>query len=360
MTPAERRSAGQRAGTRFQSKYTPGELVEAVRVVSAVACPEHPASCTQTQFDAARDPAGLPELPRARAIAARLHISWGYLLEVTHDPDRNAWKTITAQRGNQGRKGFTLDEIYAAMRHVAGYLGQPTITRADYERGRELIVAADRRAYRHGGHGTRILPDINQVDGHLRSRGVKWTEALQAAGLQPHRPKAHAALTPLEATRRYADENGYAPRGLAQLRKWGAAAGEAVKEHRAPEMRDALAQVNAEREAAGQPPLEPTPRGFTFAHIVRRENASAPKRSRGRSKAELIGGMARAMHYLQPGENLGIRELKRIARDHAGQDIPSSSTISAQAKKRGETFVQWRDEAAALFRRQEAAGGPAS
>jgi hypothetical protein len=59
--------------------------------------------------------------------------------------------------------------------------------------------------------------------------------------------------------------------------------------------------------------------------------------------------MAKAIDYLGPGESLGQRELKRIAKAHCGEGIPSYSTVTRYvALTTGASWDKWVKAAYAL------------
>jgi hypothetical protein len=71
---------------------------------------------------------------------------------------------------------------------------------------------------------------------------------------------------------------------------------------------------------------------------------------------EIVAGMARAVAHLRPGERLDQRSLKRIAREHPDEAIPSYTVVNRHARSAGATFDQWRREAIALAAGWSAAG----
>lgn len=95
---------------------------------------------------------------------------------------------------------------------------------------------------------------------------------------------------------------------------------------------------------------------MTFDDVTPSGAPRTRKHNKTRSREDFIQGLMRAVDFLEPGENLNRRSLKRIAREHPEADGPSSSPVERNAAKYGQTFTQWCDEALA---RRRADSGPA-
>ncbi len=331
----------------FQPRHSPLELVEIVRVVSLHVDARAPQTVSGRRWDDGRAGAGHPDAPRAFSIAKRLEVSWSDVLLVAHIEPELAWRRLSNLRSDKGRKGITLDRVLLALRQVAVRLDKPGIDRSDYERAREEMIAASRRA-RRGDAVDRAIPERTQVEELLRRHGLSWEEGLQRAGLSNPERKNRRAAPLVELVRSFVDEHEQLPRHFKQLERWanahsisitraGKGDGEAAAE--------AIAAVVTERRDAGLPELPIAPSNMAFTATGRVTGARAHIRDWDREK--LIAGMALAVEILGPGAQLDQRSLKRIAAERRDLPIPSYSTVNRHLRRHypDDTWEQWRREA---------------
>ncbi len=155
--------------SRFQTKYSDAQLLDAVREVIELCGGEH---VSQRQFNACRAGAGHPDLPRADSICVRLGVIWAKLQELA--TKQGASQAIAFGRrssSSDGGEWITDEQIAFALRLIAKKFGQTSITSAEYRRGRADVI---RRA-----NTDALLPDEEQIMGRVGS----WTRALELGGL---------------------------------------------------------------------------------------------------------------------------------------------------------------------------------
>jgi hypothetical protein len=192
MTPAAQRHPTTR---QFASSYpTVESLLDAVRDVSLVARPELPTEVTTRAFDDARQAAGHPLLPSARAICKRLGrrgapMPWAKVLERAHDPATSPVMLGAAISRAAEAPHMTVEHIVFGLRLVARRRDLATLTPGDYEVGWQGAIAEDRRRF-GGGLLEEILPTANQVqkiaERESEYRGeAAWDWALAIAELDP-------------------------------------------------------------------------------------------------------------------------------------------------------------------------------
>jgi hypothetical protein len=104
---------------------------------------------------------------------------------------------------------------------------------------------------------------------------------------------------------------------------------EARRRLRAAEVSASIDPLQADRISAGQAPLPVAARdAHRKADGTAGDNAGRPAALvTDWDKDNLIAGMARAVAFLKPGESVDQRSLKRIAKAHRGEGIPSYSTV---------------------------------
>lgn len=333
----------------FQPRHSPLELLEIVRVVSLHVDADAPHAVSGRRWDDGRAGAGHQDAPRAFSIAKRLEVSWPDVLLVAHLEPELAWRRLNNLRADKGRKGITLDRVLLALRQAAVRLDKPGIDRTDYERAREEMIAASRRA-RRGDAVDRALPERTQVEELLRRHGLSWEEGLQRAGLSTPERKNRRAAPLVELVRSFVDEYEHLPRHFKQLERWanahsisitraGKGDGQAAAE--------AIAAVVTERQAAGLPELPIAASNMVFSATGRVTGARARAHIRDWDREKLIAGMALAVELLGPGAQLDQRSLKRIAAERRDLPIPSYSTVNRHLRRHypADTWEQWRREA---------------
>lgn len=226
------------------------------------------------------------------------------------------------------------------MKLVANHLGQRELSLEAYPRGREEIVARDRRALAHGGSAALMLPTVNQIHEVLDQNGLTWQQALQRAGLGIV-PTAPKGMTADEAVAAFALDTGYVPRSLYQVRRWGSATGHSVERMLASELRASVARFNASQPM----PLPEAPSRLKLDGI---QSKTLPKRRKftRRTPDQLMQGLVRAMDFLEQGEKLGQRSLMRISSAHPDLGIPSWNAVVFRIKETpGATWKKWHEEA---------------
>ena len=303
--------------------------------VTVWVAPTSPQSVRQAQFDDARAPADVSEAPTARGICQRLGIGWAQLKWIAHAPRATRLQLLRAAQSDRGRKGISLAQAQLAMRQVAVRIGKAWIDRSDYVKGRELMA----------GRGRRPLPSLNEVDEVLDQAGLTWAQAVEAAGLQRPRRVGQAGLGPREAVRSFAGRLGAVQGQPVQLDRWAKAVAVSLSRDKitVAALKQEIEDLQAERAAQG---LDPLPIARPGAELEATGNAVAgrPRRLRGYwNRDRILDGMALAVRHLQSGETLSQRTLKRIARDHRDEPIPSYSTVLRYLN--GEDFSDWCREA---------------
>jgi hypothetical protein len=291
-------------GGRFASAYDTLDLYGIVRDVALAASAEEPTSVSEAVWDAAREPAGHPGTPSARAICARLSdaegrpFPWRELLELVFDESRDP-EHVHALRARV-EEDDALDEghVYYALRRAARELGVKTLAPDGYARVRaQLIERARRRRRREAGHLTpvhelllRLLPTVGQIE---RVAG-DWPRALEFAELDP-RPELGARIpergTPIaEVLDRFADETGGSLCRPRQLLEYARNRGIVMAARaRDSSWDDYLAEVKALHEARGATTHGLPPRGVYPDYPGRGEGSS---RRPATEAAELLDARA--------------------------------------------------------------------
>jgi hypothetical protein len=329
-------------GTRFRPRHRSEQLLLIVRDVCIHADPERPHGVSQPRFDEARASACHPDSPRAHKIAERLGVFWAELLHAVFDAARPA-AMVAVHASDRTRKGFALDDVVSALRMVANHVGASDLSRADYTRGREALVAADARAWAHGGQATLMLPTLNQLDEVLARNELGWPDALAAAGLGRVR-HGRAGMTVDEAVAAFALDTGCVPATRVQLERWRLATGHAlnIQSFSAAEVKAAVLAFNSAQEE----PLPPAPRAMSFAGLVSKTPTLRTKWPRGASEEQFIAGLVRAIGLLLPGERLTQDALRRITKAHPHELVPSwQAVVNGIERTPGASWAGWRDEA---------------
>lgn len=332
-----------------RSPHTPLMLIELVRVVSAFGAPADPLAVSQRVWDANRVAAGAPGAPPAHKICQRLGVSWPQLLRIAHGDPAGALQGLRVAQSDRGRKGISLEQVLIALRQAALRLGRQGINRSDYVTARGQMLEKT-RATRHRGARRRAIPELNQIEAVLGQHGLSWSDALERAGLAEPEPVLNAGLEPAEAVREYAAHMGAVPRGVKPLLRWARTVGVRVQRHmKRVALDQAIAELQRQRALAGQSPLPLSPVDADFTVATSGPAPVGPRRHRRDwTKDKVIDGMALAIAHLRPGEHLTQRTLKRIAREHGNEAIPSWSVVDRHLRRTGETFEEWRREAERL------------
>lgn len=178
MSDKQKRS---KATGKFETGYDSGGLFELVAKVAKVARPTDPEKCSQPKWDEAREQAGVPDAPSARAIYARLKRPWPLILEVALNPERKAANTVGATDRAKARK-LKPEELRFALRLVARELDVSTLSFFDYERTRGVLLKRDRARNGTNGVMEHLLPTAAQIE----TQAGSWHEALAGADLEPY------------------------------------------------------------------------------------------------------------------------------------------------------------------------------
>jgi hypothetical protein len=333
-----------------RSKRTAQELLTIVREVSSHVDPGDPTGVTQRAWDVGRAVAGHPDAPRAHAITERLGVPWRKLLQIAHGDRNDALRALGNAAADKGRKGLTLDRAATALRQAAMRLGKPGIDRSDYRRGRQQILTATRRGPARKT-ALRALPDLTQIETVLGQHDMTWDDLLAFAGLELAKRPENSGLDELSALRVFVEHVGRLPDSATQMRNWARASGVSVKKPAPAAFKAAVAQVTAERAAAGEPPLTRAARGERIDPAPAAANGTRARKMDW-DRPQIIAGLAKTIRILD-GKQLTQRALKEIARDHP--DIPSYSQVDRCRRRHypDETWDAWIAEATALARSPE-------
>lgn len=333
---------------KFQASHSPLELLDIVREVAAVADSSNPDAVSQRDWDAARSKVGHASAPRAHSIAQRLGVPWTVVLRIAAGPPDDAWRALRVEQSDRGRKGLTLEEAFNALRQVSVKLGKQDLTRSEYGKGREEIIAASGRSSR-GKAAARALPDPSQAAELFAKHGLTWPQAVESAGLTaaPLGSRKRGTLPDLIAA--FVRDKQAVPQRRVELRKWALQAGVSFPVTvTKDEVLEVVAAVQEERRVSGLEPWpatrDPTPQ--------KAEQENAPSRQRTWDRASLIQGMAQAIVLLGPGAQLDQRTLKAVAAKHPQERIPSYSVVQRHMAKTEprETWDSWLKEAEELAR----------
>jgi hypothetical protein len=345
----------------FQATYDPLTLVRIVHEVTTIAAESDPRACRQADFNAAKAETRWADAPLAGNICKRLGIAWPRLLAVAHGPEAQ-WSRELGKAGmDRTRKDIALKHVLAALRQAAAQLKAPTITAAEYESVARTVIARSRRAHKHGGDGAHALPTLNQVQHVLALHELSWEQALERADLEPRRRAATPGTPVAELVRCFAGATGLMPRTRKQLHAWAAVAGKSAENFTTAAMRTAIAAAQHERAAAGHAALDVAPVALELVAPPPKWMPNGPDRKvragYWRDEGRIIEGLARAVGFLRPGEQLDQRSIQRIAQVHRAERIPSWSTVDDFRRQIDADFEDWRHRALELARARGTAPG---
>jgi hypothetical protein len=345
-------------------KFTPAhndlELLAIVRQVADRAAPDDPLGVSGPVWDKHRDVAGRGDTPRASSVARRFGLSWSDVLRVAYADRSDALRQLNTLRADKGRKNIKLTGVVLALRQAAVRLDQQELDRSDYTRARKQILAPSART-RHAHIAEKAIPSLTQVEEVLRQNDMSWEDVVRRAGLRvPTTSKGTHGLLIREAVAAFVEDTGKLPRGSGQVRDWASARSVPLRrshgEQLAGPTEHAIAEIVAARKAAGEPelPVADVHEQFTGTRPV----TDKRPQKKDWNRESLITGMALATRELPPGAVLSQRELKRIAAHRRDLPIPSYSVINRHLRRShpGETWEEWRDEAARLARVRDQPG----
>lgn len=233
------------------------------------------------------------------------------------------------------------------MRAAALILDLPGLTRADYEHANAELVVMRRRP----------MPTLNQIEEVLHQNDLTWDAALDLAGLEPGEQSRIRGGAPPERVERFAAATGAVPSSRRQLERWVSMQHITFRKMPMTELDAAIAAFQSSREAQELRPLAPADPRMQFETTTRAgEESDRVPNGYWQEKPNVIAGLARAIAFLSPGESLGQRPLKRIAkanREHAlpggyAGPIPSWAPVVRslrQAKYASDTLGDWLHEA---------------
>jgi hypothetical protein len=257
-------------------------------------------------------------------------------------------RALSLQQRSTQRVGLSLEQCLNALRIVARHLNLPGITRTEYHQARLSIVQPSLRS-KHGQQASLLLPDLLQIEGVFTDNGLRWGQALERAGLEDvGRRRKRRGLSPSEAVSQFAEHTGHVPLHRQQVYEWGRATGVPIGRASSGGYAKQIESFIASRQAAGEPPLAVAARDLSFAELAPIA-AFGHRNTTNWDKQRIIAGMITAIGYLGHGEELGIRQLSRIAAEHPGEGIPSASVVTRHAKAANESFQAWRRKAYRLI-----------
>lgn len=338
---------------KFASSTNALDLMDMVREVTLFASAEAPTAVTQRAFDDARRPAGHPDAPQAKSIAARLRLPWRDVLLAAHAGGSDGRNVASRRKGAGARHGLSLEQVLNALRIVASHREQESLARWQYKVSRERIVARDGRG-RHGGRIARALPSLNTVDVLLDKEGLSWEGACDKAGLRPSDPSAYWSTRSLswdDAIGVFIAHTGHAPQSVGQIRKWASEIDVPLKKGSRPVVQLVTAMQN-DRQAAGFDPLPLAPKEMPFRGLPKLEGYG--RRPESWNPTTIVLGLAAAVRRTPTNEILILSDLQALRDEYPDDGIPGQSTVISQAKKHHASFEQWRREAYELVKRGDA------
>jgi hypothetical protein len=241
------------------------------------------------------------------------------------------------------------------LRLVAARAGLPGLWPARYAAERDVIIAHQRRAHRHGQPSMQALPTAAQIQTQFG-----WDAACRAAGLAAPDTRARAlrGLTQIEVTDRFVDDVGCLPWSIAAIERYARARDIPTVKLRAVE-RYRAGVIDARAAAGKWTPPQPPPKGQRpDATVIDRVGATgtaqiaaagpAAESTRRRLRLwenldDVIAGVAEA--YRRAGARTLTQTLHRqLAAQSSGQ-IPSPSVVDRAAKRHGTTAATIREAA---------------
>lgn len=220
---------------------------------------------TDPRRNAERTPSADAIQMRFKQLAAA-PVKWQELVRVSLLPFDKRTMWLVALRREDRRLDLNDQVVWLALRRVAGELTIPTLSRDQYARTREKLVADDIARYGDDELMSKLLPTVGQVIYHCKT----WSAALTLAGLSPPTvseapppPPQHAGLPLPEAMAFYAALNGvWASRRT--LRDFATVSGFALADHTGVDWDQLIQQAHqllAEHDIQPPPPVRAKPLG---------------------------------------------------------------------------------------------------
>jgi hypothetical protein len=323
----------------FRASLGPDELLAGVGEVLRAVAPDEPELVSQSAFDAERG--RVAGMPTATTAARRLGLSWEKLREVALAPDRQRSRLLGLARR---REEAPPDDqtIRTALQTAAAALGQRTLRPHEYAGSHKQLEEREARAWKHGT-GSVPLPTTNQI-----LTACKSEQALRLADLDPLPASTSTkGEDPERAARAFVEAFGVLPANRPQLELWFKHSEVALARFRR-KWSEIRAEILAEREAAGLPPLAIAPRGLEAdpERGAPRAPGTAVRRRKRWTDDEVIEGVALALDELKPGERLTERQLGDLSRGRP--DIPTWGRVSdtglglEEVKRRAEALRRAR------------------
>jgi hypothetical protein len=329
---------------RFEARISDEQAAEAINAISSRLNPDHPLQVTQRDFDAERAPAGFPDLPSARALSKRLQLTWPQLLSAAHAAPSNRSRLLNFGRRDTGRKSITVADCVSAIKRVAIRAQVDSLTRAEYEQQRKIMLAAATRAHSQSRSRPASLPTLNQIDGALRAKELSWEDALEQAGIL-NRSKLTRQQLLIEGCRQFGEQTGRRPQSSAQLVRWAQRRKIRLSRATPENLAKAIKAIQAERRRSGQPPLQKPAGDQEIDWTITDALPSGKKRLvQPWTDQTVLEGLRKAMATLPAGQSLTQSRLKALATQRPG--IPSWSSVHRSCKRQGIGFAELKAKAA--------------
>lgn len=317
---------------------TNAELLALIRVVAAHASPNAPTTVSQRRFDAAREPSGRSECPRATNLTRRFGQPWSAVLELAHR-EMHGFHTDAMRSRAQGAPSE--ETAVAALASIARRLGMATLRPHEYEHARHELLEGSR------GQRRQALRHRFPTAGQFVPLG-DWDELLVKAGLE-RRPPARAAQSSLaDVVERFLTDMGYWP-SHHRLVRFGNERRISVPHTSAAELDGVFEVLRIRRANEGlwAPPVPPPSWAampwYSPGPLLADEPLGpvAPKqRLRSWTLESVQAGLRIAVESLGPGERLNQPTLRRLAK--TDDRIPAPSVVGRKAKAHGTTFSALR------------------
>jgi hypothetical protein len=278
-------------------------------------------------FDRSRAPAGHPDVPSAKRIAARLKLTWADVKTLALDPAR-PWEVALGQHLGAGPLDPpSAEEATGALQLVARRLDLNTLTPDEYDAERLRMRARERRSWRHGS--PLELPTANQIV--VVCGG--WGNALAAAGLELRAadPLPAGGVPIVDALAWAVALHNAVP--TTQQLEWFAGAQRfplAKRRHPWAHYLDALAARLAE-QGKELPPRAPAGRKASFHIPV--EGAESPwdpsqygvKRTKRHTREVCVEALVDFLDGISADERPTLRRYRQFRKEYPGK--PASSVI---------------------------------
>jgi hypothetical protein len=340
-----------RGGGRFgPSLYDLGGLVDAVADVTRYANPTRPDAVSTRAFNRTCAAAGHPSCPTAKVICyERLLMGWPELKKLALDPDRCVDRTLGSRFAEGDGAGVSESELRLALRTVAARLGASTISGAEYMRELAVMLASDRRCYRHGRRLS--LPTEAQILVAART----WAHALALAGLDPlERERSQTVpVAIVDALDLFAAEYGYVAT-THELEGFALQRGFPLARRRRPYAEE-IAELRALRTPRGDETPDRRPSKADRPVFERGGEARGNRRKKRWSDDELVAALVAALDLMPPRGRLTLENYRRHCAHRPG--FPPASAFTRRGRR---GFAAYRESARAQRREAAAAFGRAA